>query len=1036
MEHAEPDSELVHEPLHSPSTESEFGPTGMLQQIKLLEDRIKTLESNEKTDAKPAQPEDVKKTSALPDFTLRPTVRWCNFERYKNYFGDEDDTAAIDVLKSNEQLNDQVRQELSRRDLAKDGKFDAALVPDLSLFGNEEPRIQSIRIKSKIILRILARISAKYGLYHMTVDLPVSFTRPFDYLIFSLEELKREILRLPVRGSTSLQTDTETASTDTKTKEVAGDSQATSTVPKTTPRDTASTYVDARADVNTLQESLTSDLPRETNGIHRVESVTRNEMAILQCYVDFMEEHIMPRYKQLAFGNAGGDFSKKIHFDDLWWLFKPGDLLYTSPVLQIGKPRPSTEQRIWRLFKVTDSGGEWNLDAIEREHSSSLGKKEKKEGGPGEPDRRIKTKALVLLCYYLDYTGTGLCPVLSRVTIDRFAGEIEMSSLKTFPLRFVTGEKEISATLRAERSNFTRYTSTTPRPQVMHDGWSVAMNVEGWDIISDDDYHKYIDSEVIVDFEESFQAHPNWRPNFFWTHIREQPRTEWKLDSFPIIHWRDPQRSSIISEQQDLFLVKSGLNSLETNQWVAKDRFVALTDYASSNLANFMGHRRTSAPPSEPPTVTELSDDELLLLPIRLFAYSLRDRRFFQIDIRNLREIEQVQDPFRSLQIDHSHKDTVESLLYTHFDRKTLDRRPGPAIPDQDLIRGKGRGVIILLHGAPGVGKTATAEAVAQKHGKPLFSISCGDLGYEPDRVESALEDIFRLAQVWDCILLLDEADVFLTQRFPNDLQRNAMVSMILRILEYYKGVLFLTTNRPGVLDEALKSRVHVSLHYPSLDLEKSKEIFRINLERLVLIEKRRNEKSQDKKLVIFEQEILDYATTHFQRYGSTGLGSWNGRQIRNAFQVASSFARYDGTKVPEAQAQLRASHFEKVATMMYTYDEFRKQTLRKGDMEQAKSLGHRDDTYGIQAPGRPPEINIQGQHYGLGPGGVPNLDSQAPYMQQRGYGPYPPGQNVSGYPGYIPSAATRANVSSQSGPAHQQDPTRGSYGGPSAYER
>jgi hypothetical protein len=259
---------------------------------------------------------------------------------------------------------------------------------------------------------------------------------------------------------------------------------------------------------------------------------------------------------------------------------------------------------------------------------------------------------------------------------------------------------------------------------------------------------------------------------------------------------------------------------------------------------------------------------------------------------------------------------------------------------------------------------------------------------------------------------------------------------VILRILEYYKGVLFLTTNRPGVLDEALKSRVHVSLHYPSLDMEKSREIFRINLERLVLIEQRRNEKSQDQKLIIFEQEILDYATTHFQRYGSTGLGSWNGRQIRNAFQVASSFARYDGTKVPEAQAQLRASHFEKVAAMMYTYDEFRKQTLRKGDMEQAKSLGLRDDTYGIQSPSRPPDINIQGQHYGSGPGGVHNLDSQTPYMMQRGYGPFAPGQNVSGYPAYIPAAATRAGVSSQSGPGHQQDPTRGSYSGPSAYER
>lgn len=35
-------------------------------------------------------------------------------------------------------------------------------------------------------------------------------------------------------------------------------------------------------------------------------------------------------------------------------------------------------------------------------------------------------------------------------------------------------------------------------------------------------------------------------------------------------------------------------------------------------------------------------------------------------------------------------------------------------------------------------------------------------------------------------------------------------------MLEYYPGLLFLTTNRVGVLDEAVRSRIHVSLYYPS----------------------------------------------------------------------------------------------------------------------------------------------------------------------------------------------------------------------------
>lgn len=52
-----------------------------------------------------------------------------------------------------------------------------------------------------------------------------------------------------------------------------------------------------------------------------------------------------------------------------------------------------------------------------------------------------------------------------------------------------------------------------------------------------------------------------------------------------------------------------------------------------------------------------------------------------------------------------------------------------------------------------------------------------GDLGLTPRDVESKLESNFRLAEAWDCVLLLDEADIFLAQRNNTDLERNALVS-------------------------------------------------------------------------------------------------------------------------------------------------------------------------------------------------------------------------------------------------------------------
>ena len=76
-----------------------------------------------------------------------------------------------------------------------------------------------------------------------------------------------------------------------------------------------------------------------------------------------------------------------------------------------------------------------------------------------------------------------------------------------------------------------------------------------------------------------------------------------------------------------------------------------------------------------------------------------------------------------------------------------------------DLVRGKGKGLIILLHGAPGVGKTSTAECVADHTKRPLFPITCGDIGETAEKVEASLESSFQLAHRWGCVLLLDEAE-------------------------------------------------------------------------------------------------------------------------------------------------------------------------------------------------------------------------------------------------------------------------------------
>lgn len=106
---------------------------------------------------------------------------------------------------------------------------------------------------------------------------------------------------------------------------------------------------------------------------------------------------------------------------------------------------------------------------------------------------------------------------------------------------------------------------------------------------------------------------------------------------------------------------------------------------------------------------------------------------------------------------------------------------------------------IAVLHGPPGTGKTLTAEGISELLKCPLYMASAGELGTDSRFLEHELQKILDICHTWGAILLLDEADVFLEKRNMQDIHRNALVSIFLRQLEYFQGILFLTTNRVEV---------------------------------------------------------------------------------------------------------------------------------------------------------------------------------------------------------------------------------------------
>lgn len=207
-------------------------------------------------------------------------------------------------------------------------------------------------------------------------------------------------------------------------------------------------------------------------------------------------------------------------------------------------------------------------------------------------------------------------------------------------------------------------------------------------------------------------------------------------------------------------------------------------------------HQRRYGEGSLTPASHEVPDDltdwQLATLPPIIAGFSLSRPcwGFYLVD--KIVNIKWNENAYESLQMDQQKKDSVRKIVSQH--------RVAPAGLD-DVILGKGRGLVFLLHGLPGSGKTMTAgeccilvqctkacdpvllmdgfgiETVAESLQCPLYYTTSGELGLGLGEIERKLRLIFQRIQRWSAILLFDEADIFMAQRTENNPERNALVS-------------------------------------------------------------------------------------------------------------------------------------------------------------------------------------------------------------------------------------------------------------------
>ncbi|KAF2113908.1 P-loop containing nucleoside triphosphate hydrolase protein [Lophiotrema nucula] len=310
---------------------------------------------------------------------------------------------------------------------------------------------------------------------------------------------------------------------------------------------------------------------------------------------------------------------------------------------------------------------------------------------------------------------------------------------------------------------------------------------------------------------------------------------------------------------------------------------------------------RSEDPPAEP---------FVLLLPATIKGFGFHNKKWSTLLVEHIRDVNWNTEAFdKRLVLHEEKKELIRAVVTVHIGKDNTIKT--------DFMEGKGEGLIILLHGGPGTGKTLTAETVAEFAQRPLYRVTCGDIGTDPEGVEKYLESVLFIGTTWGCVVLLDEADVFLEERTKMDLQRNALVSVFLRVLEYYDGILILTTNRIGTFDEAFKSRVQLALHYPPLNEQGRWEVWRNFVQSLSEGGEDINIEEIREKLDILARQKL------------------NGRQIRNTINTARQLARYK-------KETLRYSHVNQAARVVDDFEKYVLDVHGHDDEEYARAQGNR----------------------------------------------------------------------------------------------
>jgi hypothetical protein len=500
-----------------------------------------------------------------------------------------------------------------------------------------------------------------------------------------------------------------------------------------------------------------------------------------------------------------------ITYDLVWALFKPNTIAFTPTYGNKDDPR---------CFRVDFS----------YEYESWL----------------TQAKSLVVDGRYLEYDGKAFGLGDHQVQIQAFKGHKKITSLSAYPLKYHKDSEGIKKQLIDRGMKFVALQGMNYRLQkgiayMKHKNSVVRFNISG---------------RVMIDPAIFRRINPNYQLSYIKHDELDQDEdndededesddccceddeedSEKEQDKLRTVMWKDHRgKKWPIKVPQSVITKEAGANpevKLETNDEDTDSKCHVFTE------------------------------EELLIASPVVLGFAFSEKYWLEFSLSGIEEIKWNPEAFESLVLPDRIKSNLKGLVSSHrFNAaKTID----------DVIQGKGKGLNVVLHGPPGVGKTLTGESIAEYLHCPLYAVSAGELGTNSRTLEQDLNRIMDITHSWGAILLLDEADVFLEARQPHDIHRNSLVSVFLRLTEYYQGILFLTTNRVETFDEAFQSRIHMGIRYENLQPKARKKIWMHHVGKVEAMAEK--EEGEERKV---------FSESDFEELSKRNM---NGRQVRIIF--------------------------------------------------------------------------------------------------------------------------------------------------------